>query len=95
MDYTTATPARACDTASWDDLKDVNKELISRFVRENMLERLRRTRLLKYVYSGLIDEEDRVALLQGINGWNTADPGEQRRQAIERQFRDVFDSDAV
>jgi hypothetical protein len=80
--------------AHWDDLNDDNKWMISRLLKENMRERLRRTRLLEYVYSGVMDEEDRVALLQGIADWYEDDPESRQasRQMIESRLRTVFDA---
>ncbi len=40
-------------------------------------------------HSGVINEQDRQALLQGADDWNTAD--QERMQATERRLRVVFD----
>ena len=58
-------------------------------LRENSLELQRRTRLLKYVYSGVIDKEVEGALLQGIDDWY--DDSKGGRQMTVRQLRDLFD----
>jgi len=85
---------KKCGPAHWDDLNADNKWMISRLLKENMRERLRRTRLLNYVYSGVMDEEDRVALLQVIADWYEDDPESRQasRQMIESRLRTVFDA---
>ena len=56
---------------------------------EKSLERQRRTRLLKYVYSGVIDKEVEGALLQGIDDFY--DDSKGGRQMTVRQLRALFD----